>query len=47
MKQAVAATMLFGAEQWLLTVKNREQWLVTTVVDRLQHNIVNVVENNV
>ena len=43
----IVATMLFGAEQWLLTVKNREQWLATTVVDRLQHNIVNVVENNV
>ena len=27
-------------EQWLLNVNNCEQWLLTTVVDRVQHNIV-------
>ena len=27
-------------EQWLLTVNNCEQWLLTTVVDRVHHNIV-------
>ena len=27
-------------EQWLLDVNNCEQWLLTTVVDRVQHNIV-------
>ena len=27
-------------EQWLLDVNNCEQWLLTTVVDRVRHNIV-------
>ena len=27
-------------EQWLLNVNNCEQWLLTTVADRVQHNIV-------
>ena len=27
-------------KQWLLNVNNCEQWLLTTVVDRVQHNIV-------
>ena len=27
-------------EQWLLNVNNCEQWLLTTVVDRVQQNIV-------
>ena len=27
-------------EQWLLNVNNCEQWLLISVVDRVQHNIV-------
>ena len=27
-------------EQWLLNVNSCEQWLLTTVVDRVQHNII-------
>ena len=36
-KKLVEQTMI---EQWLLNVNNCEQWLLTTVVDRVQHNIV-------
>ena len=34
-------------EQWLLNVNNCEQWLLTTVVDRVQHYIVDRVQHNI